>query len=297
MAKHSRAEAKLAEKEAKMAKRNARIQAKLDEKAQKQAAKEDVQKEAAKQKQEKFQNDTLPLNKTLWLICGQYKPQRLYHVIFKDEFKTSGDRQYFLQHWEVVEDIRCQCHGRSIMWGKLHTHMLAMYTHEEAISTFRKKLTKRMNVKHAAKIIPIQKRVAKNCQSVKIETYKHLIDTILYIQTESGTHKKFNHRYSETLNGEYQKNHFLFSTLKSWKWSQVPYMKYLHDKIDSDNKKLEMMQNSKMKEKLQESLNKMQVILNSLTLTWGSPDSYDNADLDNDLEEWLQLCKRVYCNE
>jgi len=287
--------------------KHARAKAKLEKQAKKQAAK-DAKKEAATEeykkqkeriteaKQEAFEQKTLSLSKALWYICGQYDPANLFHVTYKDTFKTPEDKLYFLQHWEVVLNIQCQCRGKNVMKGKLHTHMLAAYNHSEAKTTFRKKLTGKMVGNHAAKFMPVQHKKLQNNLTPRIQTYIHLMDVILYIQTEKGIHRKFNHQFPETLKSEYQKNLFLYHSLKNWKWRQVNYMKYCEGKIEFLSSKLSWTENSIVRQGIQKRIATYEQRLNQLQKQWGSWECYTADELEMDLDEWLGYCKRINLN-
>ena len=286
MAKHARAQARKEEEAKKEAAKIAKKQAVLEE------AKKQKQKNA-EAKQQAFAQKSLSLSKAIWYICGHYDPAHLYHVIFKDTFRTPEDKLYFQEHWDVVENIQCLCEGKNVMEGKLHTHMLAMYKHPEAIATFRKKLTGKMIGNQAAKFKPILPKNPRYNFSIKIQTYSHLMKTILYIQTKDGIHKKFNHQFPETLKGEIEKNLFLFNSLKDWKWSQVNHMKYTEEKIASESSKLRGTEDGRMKRGIENRIDKLQRRLRQLQDRWGPHQSYTVADLETSLDEWLGLCKMV----
>lgn len=308
MAVHARAQAKLDEScknhVAKEAKRHAKAQTILNLQTKKEADKKDkklLAQQANKAKQQliadakrcNFALATLPLSITLWYICGHFDPKCLYHVIFKDEFKTPQDRLYFEDHWEVVQNLTCQCHGSNVMGSKKHTHMLARYSNREAIATFRRKLTGKMNGSQAAKFIPIFRKRPKYSSSILIQTYVHLMDTILYIQTESGTHKKFDHRFPHTLTGEHEKNLFLFNSLKEWKWSQVTYMKYCLNKIAMESSRLQNINDSKMQNGIIKRIDRLRKSYEKLFEKWGSPELFTITELEESLQEWLQFCKQT----
>jgi len=270
-------------------KKLARAQAKANREAKnlaaKQAKKQSVKMEREKKKElisaaklDVFVNKTLPLSIMLWYICGNYDPKGLYHVIYKDDFKTLEDKLYFQAHWKVVENIHCQCQGSNVMSGKVHTHMLAEYSNREAIATFRKKLSGKMNGRQAAKFIPVLPKRLKYGSSIKINSIVHLMDIILYIQTEEGTHKKYDH---------------LFNSLQDWKWSQVTYMKYLQYKIECERLKLQNIPNRLIQEDINDRIVNLSDRLRQLENQWGSHEKYTNEELEIDLESWLDFCKQT----
>lgn len=159
---------------------------------------------------------------------------KLYHVIYRTDCLTSEDDSAFLNNWEIYNNIHAQCGAHAQPSLDLdrknmgdtstkheHSHFIGYWTNTEQAKS-NKYLASFFDQKSAYKCVALFDETTE-----PFVAHYRVLQTIYYIQTVNGKHKKHNHKNITTFANDYYKKKHLKELTKDQLWIIVQYQQYL----------------------------------------------------------------------
>ena len=212
------------------------------------------------------------------------------HVFYRtDVFASETSEAEFLSNFDILENIFCKCGNPSTLTDARKTN----HPHAHFIGTW---ISAYACNKHkiASTLFTVPKAYSAKTMGKygsitdTINLVKHFIETVTYIQTEKGWHKKTEHRNPLLLMNLKANQAFQVGIFAQWKWAQIPYMRYLAGQIEI--LKLKMLRSTIMsyRTKYYRQTKELQKRLENLRCEWMLEIYTTDTSLTESFNEWIQ---------